>query len=174
MNNNIPLKLKSNRSRAPITQRFGRYVYLLLSNGCWEWRGARNEHGYGLIGKEGGRGAGNIRAHRLSYQIFYRVNLTREQLVCHRCDNPPCVNPDHLFVGSPLENVLDMISKNRHSKPPVRCGEEHPMAKLTKQDVIKIRQLYEGGLSSRKIAKLFFVDKGTILAIVNREIWRHV
>jgi hypothetical protein len=170
MNSNITLKRKSNRSRTPITQRFGRYVYLSLSNGCWEWRGARDERGYGMIGKEGGKGAGSIRAHRLSYQIFYRVNLTREECVCHRCDNPPCVNPDHLFVGSQLDNMLDMISKNRNSNR----GEAHHMAKLTKQDVVKIRQLSEDGLSSRKIAKLFFVDKGTILAIVNRKIWRHV
>jgi hypothetical protein len=174
MNNNIPLKLKSNRSRAPINQRFGRYVYLLLSNGCWEWRGAKNERGYGLIGKEGGRGAGNIRAHRLSYQIFYNVNLTREQCVCHKCDNPPCVNPDHLFVGSQQENILDMFAKARNSKPPLICGEANHMAKLTKQDVIEIRQLYDHGLSSPKIAKLFFVTKSTILAIVNRKIWRHV
>jgi hypothetical protein len=172
MNNNIPLK--SNRGRASITQRFGRYVYLLLSNGCWEWRGAKNERGYGLIGKEGGRGAGNIRAHRLSYQIFYRVNLTKEECVCHRCDNPPCVNPDHLFVGSQQENLLDMFAKARNSKPPVRYGEANNKAKLTEQDVIKIRQLYDHGLSSRKIAKLFFVDKSTILAIINRKIWRNV
>ena len=172
MNSNITLK--SNRSRASITQRFGRYVYLLLSNGCWEWRGVRNKRGYGLIGKEGGRGAGKIRAHRLSYQIFYRVNLTREECVCHRCDNPSCVNPDHLFVGSQLDNVLDMISKNRHSKPPVVCGEAHPMAKLIEQDVIKIRQLYDRGLSSPKLAKLFFVSTTLILFIVNRKVWRHV
>lgn len=166
--------MPSNRSRTPITERFGRYVYLSLNTGCWEWRGAKNEHGYGVIGKEGGKRSGNIKAHRLSYQIFRHANLAREEFICHRCDNPPCVNPDHLFVGTQRDNVADMISKGRNSKPPVRYGEANNKAKLTEESVLKIRKLFAQGLSSPKIARLFSVTKPAILAIINHKTWRHV
>ncbi len=166
--------MHSNRSRTPITERFGRYVYLSLNTGCWEWRGAKNEHGYGVIGKGGGKKSGNIKAHRLSYQIFRHANLAREQFICHRCDNPPCVNPDHLFVGTQRDNIADMIAKGRNSNPPIRYGESNHNAKLTKKSIPKIRRLFKRGTSSRKIARLHSVDKNTILAIINHKTWRHV
>lgn len=168
--------LSSNRNcgHAPLDERFGRYVYLNLGNGCWEWRGAKNEHGYGVLGKEGGRGAGNVKAHRLSYQIFCHVSLTPKQCVCHKCDNPACVNPNHLFVGSQLDNMSDMLSKARNSKPPVRYGKANNKAKLNDESVRKIRQLSAKGWSSRKIASLFLVTKSAILSVVNHETWRHV
>lgn len=166
--------MHSNKGRASITERFGRYVYLSLNTGCWEWRGAKNEHGYGVIGKEGGRGAGNSKAHRLSYQIFCDTIPTPKELICHKCDNPSCVNPKHLFVGSPKDNTADMIAKGRNSKPPLRYGEANPRSKLTEERVLNVRQLSKQGLTSRRIARLHSVDKNTVLAIINHKTWRHV
>ena len=159
--------------RAPLNTRFGRYVYLSDTSDCWQWRGAKNEHGYGVIGK-GARGSGNIKANRLSYQIFYNKNLTSKECVCHSCDNPECTNPNHLFLGNQRENIRDMICKNRNSPPPVRLGELNNKAKLTKDNVQEIRKLSVQGMSSRKIAALFSVNKTSILSIINNKSWRHV
>jgi hypothetical protein len=159
--------------RAPLNIRFGRYVYLSENSNCWEWRGAKNEHGYGVIGK-GGRGSGLAKAHRVSYQIFYNTKLTSRECVCHSCDNPECTNPDHLFLGSQKENLKDMFAKGRNSKPPVRLGELNNKSKLTEEAVTRIRELSLLGQSSRIIASQFFVAHSTILSIINRKSWRHV
>lgn len=160
--------------RAPLNIRFGRYVYLSEDSDCWEWRGTKNDAGYGFISDEGGRSTGNIRAHRLSYQIFYNTKLKSEEFVCHSCDNPSCVNPDHLFVGSHMDNMMDMISKGRLKTPPVRRGESSNLAKLKEREIHRIRHLYANGLSSTQVGQIFSVSRHTILAIINRKTWKHV
>lgn len=77
---------------------------------CWIWNGSRRPNGYGkLVIKTGKKEVG---AHRLSYYLFHG-NFNEQMFICHKCDNPPCVNPMHLFVGSPKDNVSDMIRKKR-------------------------------------------------------------
>jgi hypothetical protein len=78
--------------------------------GCWEWRGARDNHGYGRFSA-----FGTSKAHRVSYQV-YREPPNRELMVCHHCDNPPCVRPDHLFLGNAKDNVQDAVRKGRHGR----------------------------------------------------------
>ena len=84
---------------------------------CWEWTAAKNEKGYGVfgIGKE------TDKAHRISYRLLVS-EIPQGLFVCHKCDNPKCVNPDHLFLGTAQDNVKDMILKKRNKKPPMMAG----------------------------------------------------
>lgn len=95
------------------------------NSGCWLWTSKTNK-GYGLIRGVGGR---YIAAHRLAWQIF-RGAIKDKSFVCHRCDTPSCVNPDHLFLGGPLENMRDMIAKGRDNrsfwKNKTHCKQGHP------------------------------------------------
>lgn len=78
-------------------------------NACWEWQGTRNSGGYGtLSGNENG-----LLAHRVAYEILVG-EIPKGMFVCHKCDNPPCCNPSHLFLGTPKDNIRDMIDKGRH------------------------------------------------------------
>jgi len=166
---------KAKKFHGSLTERFSRYVYLSkdINNNCWNWMGAKNDCGYGVIGR-GTRCHGISKAHRVAYEIFHFTDLHKTICVCHICDNPACVNPKHLFLGTQADNVADMIAKGRNTPPPVRKGEEANFAKLTEQQIRQIRKLSKAGTSSRKIAKSFAVSKTTILQIVNHKSWRHV
>jgi hypothetical protein len=88
---------------------------VINNNGCWEWQGAINNHGYGVIKVTNLSGNGEIRTfyvHRMSY-LCHKGNLCSDKLVCHKCDNPICINPDHLFLGTNKDNMDDMQNKNR-------------------------------------------------------------
>ena len=95
---------------------------------CWEWLGACSEKGYGICSKYGGTRL----AHRVSW-MEANGQIPYSMLVCHHCDNPPCVNPNHLFLGTMKDNLDDCIAKNRHpfldstkaGSPGFRCSEEH-------------------------------------------------
>ena len=81
-------------------------------NGCWEWTGSVNDKGYGLIYVEGK----SKRAHRITYQLF-KSEIPKGLFICHHCDNPGCVNPEHLFVGTQKDNMQDCIRKGRFVRP---------------------------------------------------------
>lgn len=105
--------------RVPILDRF--WAKVEKSNGCWKWTGMR-AHGYGYLWREGKM----VRAHRLSYELF--VGDPGDRVVMHRCDNPGCVNPDHLTLGTVADNNADMRAKQRHALPPPgggRAGATH-------------------------------------------------
>ena len=157
----------------PIHIRFAKKVYLDLQSGCWEWRGAKNENNYGVLGI-GRRREGLIKAHRCSYQIFRFVELVKDELVCHKCDNPSCVNPKHLFIGSNKDNVHDMMKKGRNSLPPIHNGKANKQAKIDENKVRELFYLNAQGLSSRKIASKLGISKTTVLNVLNGNIWKHV
>jgi Mor family transcriptional regulator len=93
--------------------------------------------------------------------------------VCHKCDNPPCVNPDHLFLGTHAENMKDMGDKGRRIGK--AQGEESGRARLAAEQIVEIRRRYaEGGISYRDLAARYGVGKNTIQAIIQRRSWRHV
>lgn len=101
---------------------------------CWIWRGSINDHGYGLFLYKGR----SERAHRVSYELF-RGPIGRDKILCHKCDNPPCVRPSHLFPGTQADNMADMKRKGRGTKIPSVFGERHPLAKLNDETARNIR-----------------------------------
>lgn len=136
-------------------------------SGCLEWTGATARFGYGCIRIK----RKLYSAHRLSYQWFVGP-VAADQVVRHTCDNPPCVNPHHLRVGTHGDNVHDTIARGR--KVQVR-GERIGTAKLTVDKVREIRRLAESGeLSQRAIGRQFGVSHTVIQGIVRRRFWTHV
>jgi len=136
------------------------------SSGCWLWTAAKLPKGYGQMKLPKTRR--QEYAHRLSYIIHYG-EIPDGKHVCHRCDNPSCVNPDHLFLGSAQDNLDDMKSKGRHL-----YGEKNTQSVLTDDAVRKIKQLISDGLSQGKIAAMFNVHQVTISKIHRGLRWQHI
>jgi hypothetical protein len=136
------------------------------NSGCWIWLKARRWNGYGVIRHQHKVWS----AHRLVYEIANGASVPPNIDVCHKCDVPSCVNPDHLFVGTRGDNMRDCAKKGRICIPNLR-GEQLPQAKLTEDFVRAIRKDQR---SQRAIARDYGVDKGTIANIKHRKTWRHV
>jgi len=140
------------------------------SNGCIEYTGSRSVYGYGLICH-----MYNVsQAHRFSWLIA-NGPIPEGLWVLHKCDNPPCVNPDHLFLGTPLDNVNDMLKKGRgkhYRLPPIsRPGEKHPFAKLTDA---KVRLIRADTRPDAEIAADYGVSRTVIWEVQARRTWRHI
>lgn len=137
---------------------------IILNKDCWEWKGTKNKKGYGQVKYNGGR----FYVHRLSYLIFIG-DFYENKCVCHSCDNPSCINPKHLWLGTPKENTQDMIKKGRRFD---NSKDNHPLSKLTIKDVISIKKEYSiGDKTQKEIAKDFGVVHQTISAILNNKRW---
>lgn len=142
---------------------------IIFYNGsrCWEWIGAASSGGYGSF-----RVKLEIKtAHRISW-IIANKEIKDDLFVLHHCDNRLCVNPDHLFLGTNLDNMIDMYNKGRGDKS---SGENHGMAKLTWHQVREIRRRYKwmgiGGETSTALAKEFNISKKMILLILHNQNW---
>jgi HNH endonuclease len=131
------------------------------NSGCWLWTGAVGGGGYGqfwLGGKQ-------VLAHRAAYELFVQ-RPPSDQAICHACDNPLCVNPAHLFVGTRADNSADMVAKNRQAK-----GEQFARSGLSAETV---RLILSSSLPDTEWAARLGVTKGTINHIRHRRNWRHV
>lgn len=136
--------------------------------GCWEWIGAKNPAGYGVLGSSKSEG-GVFSAHRFSY-LLHKGVIPDKLWVLHSCDNPSCVNPYHLRVGDQSDNVMDAVERGRHVD---NAGEKHGMSKLTRGDVKMIRGMYSGGGYTQKdIGEKFGVRDSTVCLIVNKKRWK--
>jgi len=136
-----------------------------LDSGCWVWLGSLN-NGYGQFRREDGS---IILSHRYSYML-HNDSAIDGLVVMHKCDNPKCVNPDHLMLGTQAENVQDMRQKGREKHRSL-SGSEHGMSKLTDDLVRDIRSSNESGPA---ISKRLGVSTATIYDVRNRKIWKHV
>ena len=144
------------------------------NSGCWLWTAALNVHGYGQLQCGGYKGY----AHRYAYQQFVAAGADiRGKQVCHKCDVPSCVNPEHLFLGTAADNMADCLRKGRHAsqKPTTNYarGVDAARAKLNDRAVKEIRRL-KGVLGQRKIAAAFGVTRGAVRCIHSGETWTHV
>lgn len=140
-----------------------------MEEACWLWRGFINQNGYGVAGYK----RRNFLAHRLSWILTYG-EIPEGLYVCHKCDTPACVRPDHLFVGSQLENMRDMHSKGRHKsgfKKGMNRGEKNGQAKLSAEMVAQIRQRLATGDKPGVIAADFGVSRRCISAIKTGLSW---
>lgn len=135
----------------------------VTADDCWEWRGHRAEDGYGIVrGPDGRKG----QAHRLYYEAL-NGQIPRRIFVCHHCDNPPCMNPKHHFLGTALDNNQDRARKRRSSR-----GEGHYAHKLTWERVREIRSRYSlGQVSQQALADEFGVSQPVISGIVRHKGW---
>lgn len=133
-------------------------------DGCWEWQASRRL-GYGRFWLNGRF----VAAHRFAWEQE-NGSVPEGLEVCHRCDNPPCVRPDHLFLGTTQENINDMVAKGRHRGP---IGERAPKAKLTADKVREIRNRYPAE-PIRALAREYSVSPHSIRCIVQGRTWRHV
>ena len=139
---------------------------------CWEWLAMRHPDGYGQMKVKEKRKY----AHRLSYEIFIGP-IPEGMMVCHKCDNPGCVNPHHLFLGTCLDNVRDMISKGRKRQAsPDKLsspGESNPASKLTRVLVDEIRERYaKSNHSQQSLADAYGVSQSTVSNIIRNTNWK--
>ena len=135
-------------------------------NSCWHWTNARDSCGYGKFWFIDY----TMPAHRFSWFLVNGKIPQHQPFICHKCDNPSCVNPSHLFAGDSDDNILDMMIKDRHLK-----GEDNGAARLTNAQVNQIRKLYAtGATTSRKLGRQFNVGKSTILRILRGKCWAHL
>lgn len=147
-------------TRTSIVDRFWKYVQ--KTDTCWLWTGATHEFGYGVIRNSAGTKPANVKAHRLSWEI-HNGPIPDGLNVCHHCDNPPCVNPDHLFLGTDADNVADMIAKGRQVYGGTPAGETHHQRKLTDAQIGEIRSLYATGIISLpELSKYYGVSHTSI------------
>jgi hypothetical protein len=144
------------------------------SDGCWLWTGTvlGNRYGRFYLGYFNGK-AKNIGAHRYAWERANRPLLPGE-VVRHRCDNPPCVRPDHLIVGSQGDNLRDAASKGRLRGAVHGKGVGHRFAKLTDEAIREIRGLVAGGMSQREVAERFGVHQSQISRIAGGRRWSHI
>lgn len=161
-------KLCAARHRARPNQTALFWGRVQKSDGCWEWQGRRDHGGYGRF-DVGPRGANKpLLAHRISWEMA-NGPIADGLHVCHKCDNPPCVNPAHLFLGTNADNVADAVRKRRHT-----FGETKHFAKLTEADVLSIRARRASGEELQHIANDHGVTASTVSNIALRKSWRHL
>lgn len=155
----------------PIEERFWEKVDTADASGCWPWlaSGVRDYGRFAMGGVRAGTRRRMDLAHRVAWELCYG-GIPAGLCVLHRCDNKPCVRPDHLFLGTYQDNSDDMCRKGRSNHRSVR-GEEHPGVKLTRADVLAIRERLNDGEGAASIARSYPVTPESISNIKLRKVW---
>lgn len=155
----------ASRTRRPILERLISKIHKDPTTECWEWQGTIDPKGYGRLHIDSiGRPA-----HRISY-LIHKGEIPAGMLVCHTCDNRRCVNPDHLFIGTNMDNMADMVAKGRQNK----CrGEKHGKARLSASTVLAIRAT-DNGMTHGQIAERFGATKTQVADIKSGRSWKYL
>lgn len=157
---------RSVNQATPMIDRF--WAKVQKTDSCWLWTAAKNPKGYGVFCVDK-KTNDNEQAHRVSYRLHYG-EIPDNLRVLHHCDNPTCVRPDHLFLGTDGDNMRDKVAKDRQHK-----GEQTPNSKLTNAQVIEIRQRYAtGNISQAQLAREYGITSSTMGSLINGETWRHL
>ena len=152
----------------PLEERFwSRVVKGRQQSDCWKWDAGTDVNGYGWIGDGKGR---LTKAHRVSWTI-HRGEIPIGMQVNHHCDNPPCANPDHLYLGTQVDNIMDMVVRGRQGN---HKGSRNGRSRVDEMDVAAIRILRSRGMPNLTIARSFGISKGTVSHICTRITWSHV
>ncbi len=130
--------------------------------GCKLWNKWIEKNGYGRINVERKKWS----THRLSYHLF-KGPIPSDMFVCHKCDNPKCVNPDHLWLGTSEDNMKDMVKKDRQMQ-----HENHYRAKLSKMDVIEIRKQHANLMN--ELATRYQISRGNLVSIISKKSWKGI
>lgn len=138
--------------------------YTVTEGGCWIWKASKSRDEYGRIMFDGKR----WKAHRFSY-AYHKGTVPDDMVVCHRCDTPACVNPDHLFLGTQADNVADSVAKGRF---PVRhLGASNPKAKITEEQA---RAIHASSESNTELSKRYGIS-GVMVGLIKRKLaWGHI
>ena len=149
--------------RKPIPERFWKNVKRGATDECWPWVGSKDTKGYGHITIKGRL--------RIATRVAYFIDTGEwpSKHVLHRCDNPACVNPSHLFLGTHSDNMKDMAAKGR-----VPRGENHQYAKLTESSVVEMRKRASNGGSRASIASSFNLSLNHCGKVLRRLLWKHI
>jgi len=160
-----PLITHSTRPDISFEEWFWQQIKVDEQTECWIWQLALATRGYGQVSIK----RKSYRAHRIAYELFYKESA-KGKLVCHTCDNPPCINPHHLFLGTAKENTQDMIQKSRHYH-----GERHHFAKLTAQAVLDMRNRHaKGDVTIAQLAREYGISEPSANRVIAGITWRHV
>ena len=146
-------------------QRFWSKVDKTSPDGCWEWTASKS-NGYGRFRLNGKRAS----AHRVSWQMHTGKTVPQGMYICHTCDNPGCVNPKHLFLGTATDNKQDCLRKGRSADV---NGEKNAMSVLTKEEVLLVRS-FRGFMTGRELAKLFNVSPKCISKVQLNQRWKTI
>ncbi len=157
--------------KSTIASRFWPKVAICGEDECWEWQGYKSDFGYGLIRI----GTQQVAAHRLAWTLT-RGEIPAGLFVCHNCDNPPCVNPAHLFLGTAADNNADMFAKGRGRWDRQHCkGQANRQAKLTDEQAVGVMAcLLTGRYKQSEIAESFSVSQTTVNRIWRGLTWLHL
>lgn len=155
----------------PPEERFWKHVTPGEPDECWEWQGACS-NGYGFLSGVPPRKW--VKAHRVSWKI-HNGPIPEGRHVLHTCDNPPCVNPAHLYVGTNADNVHDRaVRKRGREHRTENRGEDHPMSKFTEAEVRAIRAALRTGRTQAEVGRMFGVSQPNVSKIGLRQIWAHL
>ena len=151
-----------------LSVRLWQKIAIAGTDDCWLWTAYRDRRGYGKIGNNGS----SYLAHRIVFRLV-NGDFPEHLKVCHRCDNPSCCNPNHLFLATQYDNVQDRHLKGHDAHFGLK-GTAHPLAKLSEEQVREIRKFHKLGVSESKLAIQFSISQSHVSRIIQQKEWQHI